>query len=179
MNNKLRPAIIGGLVLGVLSAIPFVNIANCCCLWVLLGGALATYLYIKSSPTPVQIGEGAMLGVMAGVIGGLINLFIGVPLNILVGNPIAGLMVKLMERLNPQQADAVRQQLEQQTSGPFSEQLLRALPGAIFGFLIIVAFATVGGLVAVPLFEKRKGEAALPPPPNTGGPQGGSYGTGI
>jgi hypothetical protein len=43
MNDKLKPAIIGGVVLGLLSVIPFVNFANaCCCLWAIVGGLLAT-----------------------------------------------------------------------------------------------------------------------------------------
>ena len=43
MNNKLKPALIGGVVLGILSVIPFVSAANlCCCLWAILGGMLAT-----------------------------------------------------------------------------------------------------------------------------------------
>jgi hypothetical protein len=41
-TSKLQPALIGGLVTGVLSALPFVNILNaCCCLWVVTGGVVA------------------------------------------------------------------------------------------------------------------------------------------
>src|SRR5918912_2144773 len=78
MNNKIQPALIGGVILGLLSAIPFVNIANsCCCLWVLLGGTLSVYLYVKRSPTPVQYVDGLQLGAMAGVVGAIINLVVG------------------------------------------------------------------------------------------------------
>jgi len=41
--NKLKPAVLGGLVVGILSAIPFVN--YCCCLWAIGGGLLAGMLY--------------------------------------------------------------------------------------------------------------------------------------
>jgi hypothetical protein len=47
---KLQPALFGGLFIGVLSALPIINIANCCCLWVIGGGVLATYL-MQLSPT--------------------------------------------------------------------------------------------------------------------------------
>ena len=83
MNNKLKPALLGGLVVGILSAIPFIN--YCCCIWTLGGGALAAYLYIKSSPTPVSMGEGAMVGGLAGVVGGIIYLILGLPIAILFG----------------------------------------------------------------------------------------------
>ena len=35
---KLQPALYGGLFIGVLSALPLINIGNCCCLWVIGGG---------------------------------------------------------------------------------------------------------------------------------------------
>ena len=57
--NKLKPALLGGLIVGILSSIPFVN--YCCCIWALAGGGLATFLYIKSSPTPIRPGEDAII----------------------------------------------------------------------------------------------------------------------
>ena len=67
MNDKMKPALIGGVALGLLSAIPFINILNaCCCAWAVVGGALATYLYIKNSVTPVRPGDGAVPGAGCG-----------------------------------------------------------------------------------------------------------------
>jgi len=45
-------------------------------------------------------------------------------------------------------------------------------------FIITIVFALVGGLVAVPLFEKRKTDAGPltpPPPPYYGGTPGNAY----
>ena len=43
MPSKLQPALLGGLLIGVLSALPFVSVLNgCCCLWVILGGVLTS-----------------------------------------------------------------------------------------------------------------------------------------
>lgn len=162
MNDKLGPAVTGGVVIGLLSIIPFVNLA--CCLWVLLGGALAAYLYIKKSTIPVLMAEGLQLGAMAGVIGGLLYVLVGVPVNILAGNPLVGPMVSMMQKLNPDQAELVRQRLEEQFNKPFLEQYLGALPGALFGLVLIVIFASLSGLLAVPLFERRKGGQDGPPP---------------
>jgi hypothetical protein len=42
MQERLQPALWGGVFIGVLSALPLVNLGNCCCcLWVLVGGGLA------------------------------------------------------------------------------------------------------------------------------------------
>jgi len=66
MNNKLKPALLGGLIVGLLSAIPFIN--YCCCIWAIGGGALAGFLYIKSSPTPVPTGDGAIVASLGGTV---------------------------------------------------------------------------------------------------------------
>src|SRR5919204_4592158 len=90
MNDKMKPALIGGVILGILSAIPFVSLPNiCCCAWAIVGGIIAANIYIKNSPTPVRPGDGAVLGAIAGAIGGVINLIIGVPLQLAFGN-VAG-----------------------------------------------------------------------------------------
>src|ERR1041384_6736455 len=76
--NKLKPALLGGLIVGLLSAIPFVN--YCCCIWGIGGGGLASFLYINESPTKIGPGDGAMLGALAGVVGAVIYIIIGVPI---------------------------------------------------------------------------------------------------
>src|SRR5687768_4898440 len=109
MNNKLKPAIIGGVVLGILSVIPFVNWVNfCCCLWAILGGLLAAHLYVKSSPTPTSAGDGAIVGALAGVVGGVIVIFIGIPVSYLASGLMTGILMGFLEGLNPAQAELMR-----------------------------------------------------------------------
>ena len=67
---KLQPALFGGLFIGVLSALPIINIGNCCCLWVIGGGVLATYLMQQNHPYPISAADGALVGLLAGLIGG-------------------------------------------------------------------------------------------------------------
>ena len=183
-NNKLQPAITGGVVLGLLSSIPFINLPNaCCCSWAILGGALASYLYIKKSPAPVQMGEGAILGAMAGGIGAVINLVIGLPLGLMTGAAFTGMMTSLMAHANPEQAEQLRQQIELQQSMGIGAQLVAALPFTFVSLLLLVVFATLGGLIAIPIFEKRKGGpgAGSPPPPPQGfggGQPGSGYSAG-
>src|SRR6185312_174027 len=176
MNNKLKPAIIGGIVVGLLSSIPFVNILNiCCCFWAILGGVRATYMFIKASPTPVKAGDGAVLGLLAGVVGALIYIVVGIPLGIVMGKTMMSLMSGFMESVNPQQAEIMRAQMDAGQS--IVSHILRGLVSA---FLLLI-FSTLGGLLGVPIFEKRKGGPDLPPPPqNFGGqPTPGGYGSNI
>lgn len=169
MNNKLKPALIGGVLIGVLSVIPFVSAANlCCCLWAILGGMLATYLYVKNSPTPASAGDGAVLGVIAGAVGAVISLILGIPINLAMGPVMRNMIVSLMQNLDPRQAEMMRQQFEAQGTA-IAPIIIQAL--IIAGLLFV--FAILGGLLGVPIFEKRKG--APPPPPtfNAGGSPGG------
>jgi len=169
MNNKLKPALIGGVLLGVLSVVPFVSALNlCCCLWAIVGGLLASYLYIKSSPTPVSVGEGAILGALAGVIGAVISIVLGVPIALAMGPTMRNLMVTLLQNVDPQQADMMRKQFEA-SGDAIAPLIIQSLIGAVLLFV----FAIIGGLLAVPIFEKRKAAGPPPPPPmNAQGPSG-------
>jgi hypothetical protein len=167
MNNKVKPALIGGVVLGLLSVIPFVNWVNiCCCLWAILGGMLASYLYIKSSPTPASAGDGALLGVIAGAVGGLIVIVIGIPVDLLVGTAIKGILLNIIANANPAQADLMRQQMMSGASiaGTIINQIIAAV--------VLLIFSVIGGLLGIPIFEKRKGTQTPPPPPSG---MGGGY----
>jgi hypothetical protein len=172
MNTKLKPALIGGVVLGVLSVIPFVSAANlCCCLWAILGGILASYLYIKNSPTPATPGDGAMLGALAGVIGGAISLVLGIPIAMAMGPTMRNLMITLLENADPRQAEMMRRQIEA-SGDAIAPLIIQSLIGAVLLFI----FAIIGGLLGVLIFEKRKGGEPPPPPFNVGGPVGGGPG---
>ena len=179
MSNRLRSAIIGGVVIGLLSGIPYVRLGNViCCLWVILGGAFAAYLYIKKSPVPVNAGEGALIGAIAGAIGMVVEIVVGLPLTILTGYPELRFLIGLMERVDPAKAEAYRRQVEDLTSFSFSEQLFYSVFSwrTLLSLLLTVIFALIGGLIAVPLFEKRKDNAGPPPPPTFyGGGPGGTY----
>ncbi|MDO8680687.1 MAG: DUF5518 domain-containing protein, partial [Acidobacteriota bacterium] len=69
---KTQPALLGGLAIGVLSALPVISLANCCCAWILFGGALAAYLMQQNHPEPVNAGDGAIVGLLAGIVGAFV-----------------------------------------------------------------------------------------------------------
>jgi hypothetical protein len=160
MNSKIKPALIGGVVLGLLSVIPFVNFVNvCCCLWAILGGLLASYLYIKNSPTPASAGDGAILGAFAGLVGALIVVVIGIPISVMMGDIMSGLLVRLLTSINPLQAEMIRERMAEGTT------IVQAIVRGLISAVLLVIFSTIGGLIAVPIFERRKANVAPPPPP--------------
>lgn len=161
MNNKLKPALLGGLMVGIpaviFSLIPFTG--WCCCIFSIAGGVLAGFLYIKSSPTQVSVGDGALTGGLAGVVGAIIYLIIGLPISLLLG------AAAMTEQLTRSGVDL--------PIGGFVLMIIAAFVSAIF----LAVLAALGGLLAVPIFEKRKGNGVPPPPQDFGG-NPGAYGAG-
>ena len=164
MNNKVKPALIGGAVLGILSVIPLVS--TCCCLWAILGGLLASYLYVKDSPVPATTGDGAVLGGMAGAVGAVIALIIGIPLSLLLGASMRGMLAGWVESMDPNQAETIRRQMEAGST------VAGAIVNGLILAVLLIIFAVIGGLIGIPLFEKRKGVMPPPPPAPGGGPGG-------
>jgi hypothetical protein len=174
MNDKLKPGIMGGVVIGLLSIIPIVNLGNfCCCLWAIGGGVLATYLYVKNSPVPAKPGDGAILGAIAGAVGALIVIVLGIPISIVAGSITRELIIRIMESINPDQAEMFRIQMAAGIS------IVTAIRDGIILAVCVVIFSTLGGLLGVPIFEKRKDVGLAAPPPQNFGGGPGSYGSGM
>jgi hypothetical protein len=156
MNYKLKPALLVGGGLGLLlvitvllSAVPLLKLVGCCnCLWPIGGGLLATMLFIKASPEPASALDGVVLGALVGVIGGLIYLLIGLPISYFLNG-----------------VEAIDAQIRQfNPNFPVSGLILMIVAGFV-GFIVFIVLSIIGGLIAVPIFEKRKAVVELPPPP--------------
>jgi hypothetical protein len=156
MEGRLQPAFWGGLFIGVLSALPLIGAANCCCcLWVVTGGALATYLRQQNTPVQVTAAEGALVGLMAGAIGGVIWTILAIPLQMMT----SGFQQQWMDQIlnsNPDMPPEVRDMMERVGSGG----VLGAV-ALMVNFIASVVFGMLGGLLGVAIFKK----GPLPPPP--------------
>jgi hypothetical protein len=157
---KLQPALFGGLFIGVLSALPIINIGNCCCLWVLGGGVLATYLMQQNHPYPIAAADGAVVGLLAGLMGGLLGALLSIPIEMMMGPFQRQFLEGIMSR-NQDIPEETRRMIENMNS--------RAVGAAMIGFKLVFSvcigavFGTLGGLLGVALFKKKD----LPPPPGT------------
>lgn len=181
MNNKMQPALIGGLILGILSAIPVVSGANlCCCAWAVAGGIIAAYLYIKRTPFS-GYGDLAIVGAIAGLIGAIIYLVVGIPLSLLFTNASLGMISTIMERANPEQAAVFRQQMEMAQNQPLAGRLVTSLLVGLAFSVLLILFATIGSLIGAAIFGKRTGSLSNmppPPPPSFNNPPSGPAGYG-
>ena len=167
---KTQPALLGGVAIGVLSALPVVGVANCCCCaWILFGGALASYLMQQGHAEPIQAGDGAIVGLMAGVVGAFVWLIVAIPLHAVVG-PMQSQMAQRVLRNASEMPPEVRAMIESMSRGSslgigvVFEFFVMLFVGALFGML--------GGILGSLMFRKDPPSLPPPPPGGFGGPGG-------
>jgi hypothetical protein len=167
-NAMLKPALMGGLVLGVLSALPLVSLGNCCCCaWLVTGGLVAAYLLQSNTPQPITMGDGGLVGLLAGLFGAVVNMIVSVPMNMLIG-PFQQQFMQRFADAQPDLPDNVRQMVDNMGAGAVS---VAGTVMAFFMMLILGAvFSSLGGLLGAFFFKKK--DAPVPPPPFTTGPSG-------
>ena len=158
-SASLQPTILGGLVIGILSALPIVNMGNCCCcLWVTSGGVLAAYLLQANSREPIDPGDGALVGLLAGLVGAVVFLVISLPISVLVG-PI---QARMIERLIENASDlpgGMRGAFESMRTGSGG---LSMVIGFAFQLVSGVVFSTAGGVLGALFFRRRRTAPAEP-----------------
>jgi hypothetical protein len=155
MPSKTQPAVFGGLVMGVLSALPIVSAGNlCCCLWIVSGGLVAAYLLQQNQPAPITPGDGALVGLLAGLIGAVVYVVLSVPITLLVAPMQRQVLARLMERAN-----GIPPELREYMRG-----YVGGVIGLVLGFFFMLVlggiFSTIGGLLGAVFFRKP-----LPPDP--------------
>ncbi len=154
-TSYTQPALIGGLVLGVLSALPIVYFGNCCCLWILSGGAVAAYVLQSNQSDPVTPADGAMAGLLAGLAGAVIHFLVSIPIDIVVGPWEQAFGQRLLEMTNnPQMQDALQRSLEQSAQGGFAFLVVRRLGVLLVMLVLGSAFSTIGGVLGALMFRK-------------------------
>ena len=156
-NPKIRAALIGGGVFGALAALPYIGMLNmvCCALYI-GGGVLAVYFHLKDQPRAEKApyGDGAVVGLIAGAIGGVVQTGVGA--------------LVLASGLGPDMAEtaAAFEQLEQ--AGIELPDVVRDMLGGggvsaamlgtqlVMNVILFGIFATLGGLVGVAIFHKKE-----------------------
>jgi hypothetical protein len=153
---KHQPALLGGLFIGVLSSLPVLSIANCCCLWVLAGGVLVVYLQQQNTPVPVETSDAAIGGLIAGAVGGIL---------------FALVQAFIMQATGPAVLEEMRSQMGSQDLPPqvmaMMERLFTGHGFVVLLFAIAVpvyaVFAMLGSLLGLVFFRKKTPPAAQPP----------------
>jgi hypothetical protein len=161
MNEErlFKPALIGGVILGILSSLPLVNCL--CCAWAIAGGVIAAYLYVRDARESVTLGRGVSLGLLTGLIGTIVFALFSIPLHLLM-NPGSGLVEQMQQSMArvPNVPPETRQMMEQLAN---HTGIIYAF-GFIFMLGLCCLFGMAGGAIGVALFEKRKPGSSDTPP---------------
>jgi hypothetical protein len=156
MGDRLQPALLGGVFIGVLAALPLVNC--CCCVWMIAGGALAAYLRQQSLPYQLAAAEGALVGLIAGLVGAVISSVLSIPIQMATGPILQGWMERMVAG-NPDMPPELRDAFGRANVAGAGRWII----GFVFNLIIYPIFALLGGLLGAALFKKN-----LPPPPPPG-----------
>jgi hypothetical protein len=163
------PVVAGGLFLGVLSAVPPISFLNCaCCILVIGGGLLASYLYMKDYPLDsprVTYGDGALLGLLAGLLGAVVDTVVSIPINLMLDFGFSNQDALEQLRNTPDVPPQLIEFLESIMSGGVS--VIGILISLLFGSIIFSIFAMVGAMLGVALFGPKGGAqpGSVPPAP--------------
>ncbi len=168
-SSKMQPALLGGLFIGVFSALPVVNLGNCCCcLWVVAGGALAAWFLQQNAPGPVTASEAAVAGLLAGLLGAVVSTAISIPLNLITGPLVQGWieqLVRNVQDLPPEFRDAFEQARQEGQSGSAGIAVAMGVVWLLISLVVYAAFAAAGGALGAVLFGKTPPRPVAPPPP--------------
>jgi len=152
-----QPALVGGAVMGVLSALPIISIGNaCCCMWVVSGGVIAAYLFQQNQSKPITPADGALIGLLAGLAGALIQFLVKIPLDFLIAPMEQAMVQRMMDMgtLPPEVHDMFERYGRGGAMGGAFFFLTRIV-GLMFWVFVGGVFSTLGGLLGALIFKKQ------------------------
>ena len=134
--------------MGVLSALPIISAGNCCCLWMISGGAVAAYVLQQNQETSITPGDGALAGLLAGFVGAVIYLVLSIPITILMA-PMERVIMERIINNSGSMPPEFRQYV-----GTFMGGALQVVFGFVFILVFGAIFSTLGGLLGAAIFKK-------------------------
>jgi hypothetical protein len=165
--DKFIPALYGGIIMALVSTIPFISFVNClCCAGIMLGGFLAVFFYKNNftpDTPPFTSGDCMIVGLIAGNIGAVAASFLSLLFLKLFGNVMLDAIMDWLRQMNvdiPKESWDALESARAGHTGLFT--FLLQMVGNIF---IYGVFGLVGGLIGYSVY-KPKGQSMMPPPPH-------------
>lgn len=150
MNGpKLYAGLLAGTAIGVLSSLPFVNLANCCCLWIFGGGMLASYLYQQNQDEPIAVGDALAVGAIAAVCAAVVGLVVSIPIHYVTAPILQRVVARALESSKdvPTELRDVLENVSMSGAGMVASFVL----WLVVYLFVVPAGALIGGL----MFQKK------------------------
>jgi hypothetical protein len=164
-----QPALIGGIVMGVLSALPLIAAGNiCCCLWVISGGAIAAYVLQQNQSTPITPADGLLVGLLAGLIGAVVQTALSIPFNLVFGPAERAMAQRFFEMAPPEMRDLLDRIGGRDREIGAGFFIVGHIIGLMIWACIGAIFSSIGGVLGAAIFKKRTppGTIDVIPPSN-------------
>jgi hypothetical protein len=150
--------------MGVLSALPIVAAGNlCCCLWLVSGGAIAAYLLQQHQMAPLTPADGALVGLMAGLIGAFVRFAVAIPIDLLLAPMEYAMLQRILDMgtLPPEARDVLERYAgrESELTGAFF--IISRVVGLMFWLFLGAIFSTIGGLIGALIFRTQTPPGAI------------------
>ena len=158
------PALYGGIVIGLISGIPFLSLINClCCAGVLLGGFLSVFFYKKDltpQMPPLESSDALQLGAIAGLIGAVVGNILSAIIFFALGNVMGEAMMSVVEGFRDQMPPGTLEQMEEgMRRGGLSPISI------VISLIIDPLFGLLGGLIGYSVFKQKNVVTPQGPPP--------------
>ncbi len=161
--SMMMPALYGGVIMALISAIPGLNFINClCCAGVMLGGFMAVFFYKKElmpDMSPLTSSDGMQLGALAGVFGGIIGAILTVIIMKAIGNVGGEMMLGILEgfrdKFPPEAWDQMEEGIRESEISAFN---------LIIVFIADVIFGLIGGLIGYSILKPKQQMMNVQPP---------------
>lgn len=147
---ELGPCLMGGALMAILSVFPLISVFNvCCCLWLIVGGAVTILIAKRNNPEPITGGDALLYGAISGVFGWLLFTVFQLIRALVFGQRLNRLQ-EVLDRFALPEAQSVMDWVNR--VGFVRITLL----GCALAFAFFLFFPPLGAAL-VRLIEKRKG----------------------
>ncbi|RCK71608.1 MAG: hypothetical protein IGBAC_1579 [Ignavibacteriae bacterium] len=156
--DKFIPALYGGIIIGIISSVPFLNFINClCCAGVIIGGILSVYFYKQNftpDTPPYTSGDCLMVGLYAGIIGAIISTIFSIIFLMLFGNVVGEFILEYLRtaeiELPEETFDAIEKALAQQLT------FFSIITDLVASLILYSIFGLLGGVIGYNIFKPKQ-----------------------
>ena len=147
--GMFKPALVGGIAAGVLTAVPLVNCF--CCLWIIGGAMLAAYLFAKGLPSSLTPGDGAVIGILTGIVAAVVDSIVSLPFETMNREFVQKFMDQFSQFFE-ELPEGWESWIDRAGAGT---SLALFMLGLLISAVVFAAFGALGGVIGASLFGRK------------------------